>query len=89
MPYSEEVRRDLERRMRRVEGQVRGVLKMINDDRSCEEILVQLAAIRSAVNRAGLKVIGSHLVECICVETERSGREQAARKALDIFMKFS
>ena len=45
---SDEVRDNLQRRLRRIEGQVRGVQKMVDDDRDCHEVIQQLSAIRSA-----------------------------------------
>ncbi|MBI5290252.1 MAG: metal-sensitive transcriptional regulator, partial [Chloroflexi bacterium] len=44
------VKEDLQKRLRRIEGQVRGVQKMLDEDRECHEIIQQLAAIRSAVH---------------------------------------
>lgn len=45
------------RRLRRIEGQVRGIQKMIDDGRDCESIIIQLAAVRSAIEGVGTLVI--------------------------------
>ncbi|MFB5191166.1 metal-sensitive transcriptional regulator [Alicyclobacillus fastidiosus] len=58
-------RDDLLRRLKRVEGQVRGVQKMIEEDRYCVDILVQIAAIKSAVHKVGLSVLESHTRGCV------------------------
>jgi len=60
-----EVKADLLRRLRRIEGQARGVARMIEEGRDCQEILQQLAAIRSAVYQASLRLMRSFAVECI------------------------
>lgn len=60
-----EVKADLLRRLRRIEGQTRGVARMIEDGRDCQEVLQQLAAIRSAVYQASLRLMRSFAVECI------------------------
>jgi CsoR family transcriptional regulator, copper-sensing transcriptional repressor len=56
---------DLKRRLRRIEGQARGVAKMVDDDRSCQEIIQQLAAIRAATHQVGLLVARSYASKCL------------------------
>ncbi len=56
---------DLKKRLRRVEGQVRGVEKMVDEDRDCHEIIQQLAAIKSAVHQASLVVVRSYAAQCL------------------------
>jgi len=50
-------------RLKKIEGQVRGVYKMIEDCRSCGEVVIQLAAIKAAVNRVGATVLVCHMAE--------------------------
>lgn len=52
-------------RLRRIEGQVRGVQRMIEAEDECGEIMNQIAAIKSAVNQVGLLVFENHARECI------------------------
>lgn len=56
---------DLLKRLRRVEGQVRGIQKMIDEDRYCVDILVQIAAIKSALQQVGLTLLESHTRGCV------------------------
>ena len=56
---------DVKKRLRRIEGQVRGVEKMVDDDRDCHEIIQQLAAIRAAVQQASLLVVRSYAAQCL------------------------
>ncbi|KPV43770.1 metal-sensitive transcriptional regulator [Alicyclobacillus ferrooxydans] len=56
---------DLLKRLRRVEGQVRGIQKMIDEDRYCVDILVQIAAIKSAMQQVGLTILESHTRGCV------------------------
>jgi len=60
-----EVKADLLRRLRRIEGQARGVARMIEEGRDCQEVLQQLAAIRAAAYQASLRLMRSFAVECI------------------------
>jgi DNA-binding FrmR family transcriptional regulator len=56
---------DLLRRVRRLEGQARGVAKMIEQDRDCGEILQQLAAVRSAAHQATVALVRNYATQCI------------------------
>jgi len=78
-------REDILRRMRRVEGQARGVIKMVEEGRECEEVILQLAAIREAVNKTGIRIISGNLLECL----RQGGEGDPAERAMELFMKFS
>ena len=52
-------------RLRRIEGQVRGVARMVEDDRYCIDILTQLQALRAALSRVESEMLKSHLGHCI------------------------
>lgn len=58
-------KQDLQRRLKRIEGQVRGIQKMIDEDRYCVDILVQIAAIKSALHQVGLSLLESHTRGCV------------------------
>jgi len=60
-----EVKAELLRRLRRIEGQVRGVQKMVTEERDCQEILQQLIAIRSAVQGASLTYLQQVASDCL------------------------
>ena len=56
---------ELQKRLRRIEGQVRGVQKMLDEDRDCHEIVQQLTAIRSAVQQASLLFMRQYASDCL------------------------
>jgi|GEM_PF-4650442 len=62
-------------RLRRAEGQVRGIIGMVEDGASCPEILTQVSAARSALRNAGLCVLKRHVEFCIS-DALRSGEEE-------------
>ena len=66
---------DVIRRLRRAQGQVGGVIRMIEDGQDCSDVLTQLAAAGRAVDRAGFKIIASGL--CQCLLDEQAGHERA------------
>ncbi len=59
------VKDDLQKRLKRIEGQLRGVQKMIDEDRECHEIVQQLAAVRSAVQGATLVFMKDYASDCL------------------------
>ena len=69
------------KRLKRIEGQIRGVQKMIEDDRDCESVLTQLAAVRSAIESAGALMLNNYLKFCFFrgVENESEGIDSLAR----------
>ena len=56
---------ELQKRLRRIEGQVRGVSRMVDEDRDCREIVQQLAAIRAATHQVGLLVARAYAWQCM------------------------
>jgi DNA-binding FrmR family transcriptional regulator len=78
---------DLSKRLRRIEGQVRGVAKMVQEDRDCREIIQQLAAIRSATNQVSLLVARSYASQCLCEPLEDDDRESVVADLIDVLSK--
>lgn len=65
MPRNDEEKDKLIKRLKRVEGQVRGIQKMIEEDRYCVDILVQMSAIESAMKQVGYAVTERHMKHCV------------------------
>ena len=87
--HSEESQRKIINRLSRIEGHVRGIKTMINEGRDCPEVLIQIAAIRGALDRVARLILDEHLSECItrasiegCIEEEIA----ALKSALDRFL---
>jgi DNA-binding FrmR family transcriptional regulator len=59
---------DVIKRLRRAEGQIRGVIAMLEDGRDCADVVTQLAAVSRALDRAGFKIIASGLRQCLTAE---------------------
>ena len=58
-------------RMRRIEGQVQGVQRMLDADRSCEDVLTQMLAVRSAVEQVCLRMTQQHMRDCVFSELDQ------------------
>jgi DNA-binding FrmR family transcriptional regulator len=67
---------DVVTRLRRAQGQIGGIVKMIEDGRDCNDMITQLAAVSRALDRAGFKIIAAGLEQCIT--GENAGTPQAA-----------
>lgn len=72
---SEAERKKLIHRLNRIEGQIRGIRKMVEKDAYCPDILVQSAAVNAAVNAFNKDLITSHIRGCV-VRDLREGREE-------------
>ena len=58
-------RKDLKVRLNRISGQISGIGRMIDEDKYCVDILNQIAAVRSALNSLGIKMLTEHLESCV------------------------
>ncbi|TYB42973.1 metal-sensitive transcriptional regulator [Actinomadura chibensis] len=66
---------DVAVRLRRAQGQIGGIVKMIEEGRDCADVITQLAAVSRALDRAGFKIIATGLEQC--VSRENAGTEQS------------
>jgi len=69
------------KRLKRIEGQVRGILKMIEDDKSCEDILIQIGSAKAALHKTGQVILEGHLHHCV-LDGIREGKEEETIKKL-------
>ncbi len=74
MELPEETIADLVRRLRRVEGQVRGIQQMLSDGRDCRDIVTQMSAANKALEQAGFVLVAAGLTWCL-EDPERSAAE--------------
>ena len=71
-------------RLRRARGQIDGVIAMIESGRSCRDVVMQLAAATSALNKAGYKLIATSMQECLLDDSPDAGK--SARELERLFM---
>jgi CsoR family transcriptional regulator, copper-sensing transcriptional repressor len=64
---------DLLKRLRRAEGQVRGIARMVEDDKYCIDILTQVSAATKALENVALSLLGDHLTHCVAEATAQGG----------------
>jgi CsoR family transcriptional regulator, copper-sensing transcriptional repressor len=84
------MRDDLLKRLKRIEGQVRGIQKMIEEDRYCVDILIQIAAVKSALHQVGLSVLESHTRGCVAdALTNQSQGEKKIDELMEVIRQFT
>lgn len=71
------------KRVKRAEGQIAGVIRMLEDGRNCEEIVHQMAAVGKAMNTAAITLISSSLEECM---SEKKNNQAQRERLLKLFM---
>jgi DNA-binding FrmR family transcriptional regulator len=87
--HNEESLRGIVNRLSRIEGHIRGVKTMVQEGRPCPEVLVQIAAVRGALDRVARIILDEHLTECIGRAAKEGNIEveiQELKAALDRFL---
>lgn len=86
-----EHKEDLVKRLRRIEGQVRGIQRMIEEDKYCVDVLVQVAAVRAALYKVGFNILENHAHGCVlkAVQSEGAIGDQAIDELLEVVFKFT
>jgi CsoR family transcriptional regulator, copper-sensing transcriptional repressor len=74
----------LKKRLHRIEGQVRGIERMVEDDRYCIEILTQVAAVNTALESLAFKVLDDHVNHCVADALASGDPEAAAKKSEEL-----
>ena len=83
---SEEEKKELLKRLRRAEGQIRGIENMIEEDAYCPDILVQVSAVTSALNSFNKELMACHMRSCVADDI-RSGKDEAIDEFLKVMQK--
>jgi DNA-binding FrmR family transcriptional regulator len=79
--------KDLISRLNRIEGQVRGVKAMVQDERYCTDILVQVSAIQSALNGFSRTLLSSHVKSCVVEEIKNGDADKAVDELCETIRK--
>lgn len=84
MEYNDQIKN----RVKRMEGQLRGILKMMEENKDCKEVITQLSAVRSAVDRTVGVIVSSNLVECV-LEADKNGAktDEIIKEAVNLLVR--
>ena len=83
---NENERHDLMNRLKRIEGQIRGLQRMLDEDAYCPDILTQASAVNSALNSFCRVLLGNHIRTCVSDDI-RAGRDEAVDELMDTLQK--
>jgi DNA-binding FrmR family transcriptional regulator len=81
----------LVRRLHRIEGQVRGIERMVEEDRYCIDVLTQIAAVKTALESVAIKILDDHVNHCVAdamASGERGAAAEKSRELLDAVQRF-
>lgn len=84
VPRSDEEKQSIVNRLSRIEGQVRGIQRMIEEDRYCVDVLVQISAINAALKKVGSTITERHMKHCITHAIEDGEGEAAVEELMEV-----
>lgn len=90
IPHKHENKEAVLKRLARLEGHVRAIKRMVEEDTSCPDVLMQVAAVRSALNKVGQIILEDHLRHCMVQAVEEGAFENAMQElelSLDRFIR--
>ena len=85
-PRPEELVSNLQKRLKKISGQINGVSKMVDENRYCGDILIQIAAIESALKEVGYIILKDHMYTCVSSDI-KDGNFSSLEEALEISKK--
>lgn len=81
LPGYHDAKKALSRRLKRVEGQVRGIERMVDEDRYCIDVLTQISAIQAGLKGVALELLDDHMAHCLVEAARVGGDEQEVKLA--------
>ncbi|QPA33169.1 metal-sensing transcriptional repressor [Thermaerobacillus caldiproteolyticus] len=88
-PRDEKEKELLVNRLKRIEGQVRGIQKMIENDRYCVDVLIQLSAVTAALKKVGFHLLERHTQHCVRTAIEAGSGDEAIEELMKVLAQFS
>jgi DNA-binding FrmR family transcriptional regulator len=86
--HDAQAKKAMDARLARIEGQVRGIARMIEDDRYCVDVLTQVSAVRSALDAIALGLLEQHLHGCVQKAVVSGHGDEAMDEAMSVVRKF-
>jgi DNA-binding FrmR family transcriptional regulator len=82
-----DAQQEMQLRLRRIEGQARGVQRMVEEGRDCGEIVSQLASMRAAIYSAGLFLLKNYAKECASKQVQEGGSVRPIEELIDLMLR--
>jgi len=87
MRVTDDERKRIKNRLNRLEGQIRGLQTMVDEDKDCQAVLNQVVAAKSALNQVGLLIIAHSMKSCLA-DSEAAGRDEIIDEALSMLLRY-
>lgn len=88
-PRNDDEKKAINNRLKRIEGQVRGIQRMIDEERYCIDVLVQISAINAALKKVGYSVAERHMEHCVSHAIKSGEGNQAIKELMEVMKHFS
>ncbi|WP_163970292.1 metal-sensing transcriptional repressor [Oceanobacillus halotolerans] len=88
-PRTKDEKQAIVNRLKRIEGQVRGIQKMIEEDRYCVDVLVQISAINAALKKVGFSVTERHIKHCVSDAIKSGEGNETIEELMEVMQQFS
>lgn len=75
-------------RLKKIEGQVKGIQKMVEEGKCCGDIMIQISAIRSAINSVGGIIIDGYIKECLITSLKNNDSDEKLNELIDTIVKY-
>lgn len=90
MPVSYKMSKDdLIRRLKKIEGQVKGIQRMVEEEKYCSDVLIQIAAVRAALQRVGVIILEQHTRGCLKQALEEGRVDEMVDELAEVLGKFN
>jgi DNA-binding FrmR family transcriptional regulator len=79
----------MKNRVKRIEGQLRGIIRLMEENKDCKDVITQLSAARTAIDRTIGVIVSSNLVECVrkADETNERNTEELVKEAVNLLVR--
>jgi len=88
-PYQKRNKQDLLKRLKRIEGQVRGIHRMVDEDKYCVDIIDQITAARAALGKVQLALLDSHIRGCVSDAIKQESGDDTITELISVLTKFT
>jgi len=89
IPRNEQEKQNMINRLKRIEGQIRGLQKMIEDDRYCVDILIQMSAVQAALKKVGFSLAERHAKMCVNHAVKEGHGDEYIDELMKVIQQFS
>jgi DNA-binding FrmR family transcriptional regulator len=85
--FSSEMEESVTKRLNRIEGQVKGIQRMIQEDRDCREIMNQLASVRAALYNVSTLLVKNYVMECLHHPEQKESTDEVIKEMIEALLK--